>query len=60
MALLGDEKRIVRREKVVVQRAAMHAWRNASATQDARMLAVAIGSEGAVEGKGGMEVYEAG
>ena len=47
------EKRVVKRGEVVVQRACMHAWRNLSKTEGARMIAVAIGAEGAIEG--GME-----
>ena len=47
------EKRILRHGEVVVQRGAWHAWRNMNKTEGARMMAVAIGSEGAVEG--GME-----
>lgn len=44
------EKRIVRKGDAVVQRAAMHAWRNVSATESAKMAAVVLAIEGAVEG----------
>lgn len=47
------ERRAVKKGQVVVQRACMHAWRNLSKTESARMVCVAVGSEGAVEG--GME-----
>ncbi len=47
------EKRVVKKGEVVVQRACMYAWRNLSKTEGARMIAVAIGGEGAIEG--GME-----
>lgn len=47
------ERRVVKKGEMVVQRACWHAWRNLSRTEGARMLAVTIGSEGAVEG--GME-----
>lgn len=50
------ERRVVKKGEVVVQRACMHAWRNLSKTEGARMIAVAVGSEGAVEGK--MEFLE--
>jgi hypothetical protein len=50
LSLDGGEKLIVKRGEIVVQRAAMHAWKNVSKTQGARMLAVAVGNEGAVEG----------
>lgn len=53
LALDGGETRICRKGDVVVQRAPMHTWKNVSKTESARMLAVAIGSQGAVEG--GME-----
>jgi hypothetical protein len=50
----GDgEKRVVRKGEVVVQRAAMHKWKNLSKTQGALFVAVSVGTEGAVEG--GME-----
>jgi hypothetical protein len=41
----GGESRVVRRGDVVVQRAAMHAWRNLSRTQGARMAVVGLGCE---------------
>ena len=44
------ERRVVRKGEVVVQRACWHVWRNLSKTEGARMVAVAIGSEGALEG----------
>lgn len=47
------EKRILRRGEVVMQRGAWHAWRNVSKTEGARMVCVAVGGEGAIEG--GME-----
>jgi mannose-6-phosphate isomerase-like protein (cupin superfamily) len=50
LSLDGGEKVIVKRGEMVVQRAAMHAWRNISKTESARMLAVAVGNEGAIEG----------
>jgi hypothetical protein len=50
LSLNGGEKVIVKRGEMVVQRAAMHAWRNISKAESARMLAVAVGNEGAVEG----------
>lgn len=53
LSLDGGEKRVVKRGEVVVQRGPMHAWKNVSGTSWARMLCVAIGGEGAVEG--GME-----
>jgi quercetin dioxygenase-like cupin family protein len=48
------ERRVVKKGEVVVQRACMHAWRNLSKTERARIIAVAVGSEGAVEGGGGV------
>ncbi|KAN0109983.1 hypothetical protein V8E51_006370 [Hyaloscypha variabilis] len=44
------ERRVVRKGEVVVQRACWHVWRNLSKTEGARMAAVAIGSDGALEG----------
>ena len=50
----GDgEKRVVKKGEVVVQRAAMHRWKNLSKTEGALFVAVSVGAEGAVEG--GME-----
>ncbi|RDW73398.1 hypothetical protein BP6252_07305 [Coleophoma cylindrospora] len=53
-SLDSGEKRVFKRGDIVVQRSAMHAWRNVSATEGARMAAVVLGVEGAVEG--GVEV----
>jgi len=50
------ERKTVKRGDVVVQRACMHIWRNLSKTEHARMVCVAVGSEGAVEG--GMEFLQ--
>lgn len=50
LSLDGGEKRIVKKGEVVIQRAPVHCWRNTSKTNSARMLCVAIGSEGAVDG----------
>jgi len=50
------ERRTMRKGEIVVQRACMHAWKNLSKTENARMACVAVGSEGAVEG--GMEFLQ--
>jgi len=50
VSLDSGETRVVRKGDMVVQRASMHAWRNVSATEGARMAAVLLGVEGAVEG----------
>ncbi|PMD32957.1 hypothetical protein L207DRAFT_518345 [Hyaloscypha variabilis F] len=50
------ERKTVKRGDVVVQRACMHTWKNLSKTEHARMVCVAVGSEGAVEG--GMEFLQ--
>ncbi|KAE9365534.1 hypothetical protein N431DRAFT_430998 [Stipitochalara longipes BDJ] len=50
------ERRVVKKGEVVVQRACMHAWKNLSKTENARMICVSVGSEGAVEG--GMEFLQ--
>jgi quercetin dioxygenase-like cupin family protein len=47
---MEEEKRVLKRGEVVVQRACMHGWRNLSKTESARMVCVAVGSKGAVEG----------
>ncbi|PMD38640.1 hypothetical protein L207DRAFT_490283 [Hyaloscypha variabilis F] len=49
------ERRVIKKGEVVVQRACWHAWLNLSKTEGARMVAVAIGSEGALEG--GIEFF---
>lgn len=41
----GGEKRVVKKVDVVVQRAMMHAWRNLSKTEGARMAVVSLGCE---------------
>jgi quercetin dioxygenase-like cupin family protein len=41
----GGERRVVKRGDVVVQRAVMHAWRNLSKTEPARMAVVSLGCE---------------
>lgn len=51
LSLDGGEKRIVQMGDVVVQRAAMHKWKNLSRTEPARCAAVLLGAEGAVEGE---------
>ncbi|KAH8660728.1 hypothetical protein BGZ60DRAFT_413931 [Tricladium varicosporioides] len=51
LSLDSGEKRVLRRGDIVVQRAPMHRWRNLSATEPARMIAVGLGGEGAVEGE---------
>ena len=56
LTLSGGEKRVVKSGDVVVQRAAMHKWKNLSPTEGARYVAVLLGAEGAVEG--GIEVGE--
>jgi quercetin dioxygenase-like cupin family protein len=50
LTLDGGEKRVVKMGEVVVQRAAMHKWKNLSRTKGARYAAVLLGAEGAVEG----------
>jgi len=50
LSLDAGEKRAMKKGDVVVQRAAMHKWKNLSRTEGARYLAVALGAEGAVEG----------
>ncbi|RDW87386.1 hypothetical protein BP5796_03080 [Coleophoma crateriformis] len=54
LSLDSGEKRVCRKGDIVVQRSAMHAWRNVSATEGARMATVVLGAEEAVEG--GVEV----
>lgn len=54
LELAGGEKKVMTKGEVVIQRACWHSWRNTSKTEGARMMAVSIGGEGAVEG--GMEV----
>ena len=56
LSLDGGETRIVRKGDVVVQRAAMHKWKNLSKTEGARYVAVLLGADGAVEG--GIELGE--
>ncbi|OBT60432.1 hypothetical protein VE03_10131 [Pseudogymnoascus sp. 23342-1-I1] len=53
LGLDGGGKRVVRKGDVVVQRGPMHRWKNLSRTEGARVVVVALGAEGAVEG--GME-----
>ncbi|KAH6707540.1 hypothetical protein DL95DRAFT_384445 [Leptodontidium sp. 2 PMI_412] len=53
LTLDGGEKKLLKKGEIVLQRAAMHSWRNASKTEPARMIAIAVGGVGAVEG--GME-----
>jgi hypothetical protein len=50
LSLDGGEVRVVKKGHVVVQRAAMHKWKNLSRTEGARYEAVLLGAEGAVEG----------
>jgi len=54
LTLDGGETRLVKVGEVVVQRACWHSWKNPSKTERARMLAIAVGDAGAVEG--GMEM----
>jgi quercetin dioxygenase-like cupin family protein len=49
LALNSGEKRVLKAGDTVVQRGPMHAWRNLSKTEPARMAAVAFGVEGAVK-----------
>jgi len=49
MELDSGEKKLLHRGDVVVQRATMHLWRNASKTEWARMFFVLYGAEGAPE-----------
>lgn len=51
LSLDGGEKRAVTKGDIIVQRAAMHKWKNLSRTEGARMMVIALGAEGAVEGK---------
>jgi len=50
---LGEGNRVVKRGEVIVQRAAMHRWRDLNKTEGARSSVVSMGSESAVDG--GME-----
>lgn len=45
LSVPGQPPRIVRAGDIVVQRGTMHAWRNASTTQPARMAFVLIASD---------------
>jgi len=54
LTLDGGEVRLVKVGEVVVQRACWHSWKNPSKTKGARMMAIAVGDAGAVEG--GMEM----
>ena len=49
LSLDGGEKRIMKRGDVVIQRAAMHKWKNLSETESAKFMGVLLGAEGAVE-----------
>ena len=49
LTLDSGETRVMKKGDAVVQRALMHAWRNLSKTESARMVAVAVGAENAVE-----------
>ena len=52
----GGEKRVMRVGDVAVQRGTMHAWRNASGVEWARMMFVLIGCEAVVVGGRALEV----
>ncbi|KAH8170109.1 cupin domain-containing protein [Sarocladium implicatum] len=49
LSLNGGEQRIVRKGDVVVQRAPMHKWKNASRTEIAKFIGVLLGAAGAVQ-----------
>ncbi|KAF5002426.1 hypothetical protein FGRMN_438 [Fusarium graminum] len=49
LSLDGGEKRMMKVGDVIIQRAAMHKWRNTSKTASAKFVAVLLGAEGAVE-----------
>ncbi|KAG9231574.1 hypothetical protein BJ875DRAFT_112812 [Amylocarpus encephaloides] len=51
LTLGNGEKRMIQQGEIVLQRATMHAWKNASKTEWARLAAVVIGETGAEEGK---------
>ncbi|KUJ08335.1 uncharacterized protein LY89DRAFT_600017 [Mollisia scopiformis] len=55
LELLGGTKKVVSKGEVVVQRECQHSWKNVSTTEGARIMAVAVGAQGAVHGK--MEIY---
>lgn len=48
LTLNSGEKRVLTRGDTVVQRAAVHAWKNLSKTESARIAAVCIGTKDAV------------
>ncbi|KAH8589521.1 hypothetical protein B0O99DRAFT_333937 [Bisporella sp. PMI_857] len=50
LSLDGGETRIMKKGDVVVQRAAMHKWKNLSRTERAIYVAVLLGADGAMEG----------
>lgn len=50
LLLDSGEKRLVKAGEIVLQRQPMHTWRNPSRTKGARMIAIALGSAGAVAG----------
>ncbi|KAI4170699.1 MAG: hypothetical protein LQ343_004798 [Gyalolechia ehrenbergii] len=54
----GGESRVMRVGDVAVQRGTMHAWRNRSATEWARMVFVLLGIEGKIGVEGGRELGE--
>jgi len=51
LGLDGGETRILKKGDIVVQRAAMHKWKNLSRTEGARYMCVSLGAEGAVQGE---------
>lgn len=50
LILDGGETRLVKAGEIVIQRAPMHTWRNPSNTKAGRVVAVTLGSAGAVKG----------
>lgn len=49
LSLNGGETRVVKKGDVIVQRAAMHKWKNPSKTQSAKFAGILTGAKGAVE-----------
>lgn len=58
LSIDGGDKRTVKKGEAIVQRAAMHKWKNLSKTEGARYAVVSLGAAGAVEGA--MEFKEEG
>ncbi|KFA69907.1 hypothetical protein S40285_07445 [Stachybotrys chlorohalonatus IBT 40285] len=50
LSLDGGEKKTMKKGDIVIQRAAMHKWKNPSKTESAKFVGVLLGAEGAVEG----------